>query len=336
MPAAARIRAGRIRVGRIWARLWQAGVTLLAIAAFNFALVHLAPGSPIDVLAGENGAGDPAMAAMLTAKYGLDQPVWRQFLNYLWNLARLDLGHSYRENVSVLSLILGRLPATLLLMVVSLLAAFVAGVLLGVLASWRVNRLSDQAISIICTLFYAVPLFWSGIMLSTIFSVKLAWLPSGGMQTVGLEGGAAETLLDLARHLVLPATSLSLFFVALYARLVRASMLEVSRLEFVRAARARGLREGAVWCRHILRNAMLPMVTMVGVQIGAILGGAVVIETTFAWPGLGRLAFEAVTRRDYNLLMGIILFSAVLVLLVNALVDLLYTLLDPRIERAMA
>lgn len=313
-------------------RLWQGLLTIAVIAAFNFILLRLAPGSPADVLAGESGAADPAMMASIVEKFALDQPLHVQLGRYLWAVANLDLGHSYRDDQPVLALILARLPATLLLMASAILVAFIGGVLFGVAASRRVNGPLDQAITVGSLLSYATPTFWSGLMLITLFSVKLGWLPSTGMQSVAEDYEGLDHALDIGRHLLLPTVSLALFYMAIYTRLMRAAMLEVYGLDYVRAARSRGLSERAVAFRHVLRNALLPMVTMVGVQIGSILGGSVVVETTYGWPGLGRLAFESVGRRDYNLLMAILLFCSVMVILTNLVVDILYTVLDPRIE----
>jgi peptide/nickel transport system permease protein len=315
-------------------RLAQAVPIVLGIAVFNFALLHLAPGDAADVLAGEAGGATPEYVQQLRARFGLDQPLPVQLGRYLVNVAHLDLGFSFRHNMPVSELILARLPATLLLMVSAIALAFGLGVLLGVTAARQVNRLADNFISVAALLVYATPIFWLGLMMILLFSVQLGWLPSGGMFTVGADLSGLARAADVARHLVLPAVALSLFYAALYTRLMRASMLEVFNLEFVTTARAKGLSERAVAWRHVLRNALLPMVTMLGLQTGSLLGGSVLVETVFGWPGLGRLAFEAVLQRDHNLLLGILLLSSVLVVVVNVAVDLLYVVLDPRIEVA--
>lgn len=315
-------------------RLAQAVPIVLGIAVFNFALLHLAPGDAADVLAGEAGGATPEYVEQLRSRFGLDQPLPVQLGRYLVNVARLDLGFSFRHNMPVSELILARLPSTLLLMVSAIALAFGLGVLLGVTAARQVNRLADNVISVAALLVYATPIFWLGLMMILLFSVQLGWLPSGGMLTVGADLSGPALAADVARHLVLPAVALSLFYTALYTRLMRASMLEVFNLEFVTTARAKGLSERAVAWRHVLRNALLPMVTMLGLQTGSLLGGSVLVETVFGWPGLGRLAFEAVLQRDHNLLLGILLLSSVLVVAVNVVVDLLYAVLDPRIETA--
>jgi peptide/nickel transport system permease protein len=312
-------------------RLVQAVVIVGGIAVINFLLLHLAPGDVVDVLAGESGTADAAYLAELRQKFGLDQPLHVQLGRYLWNVATLDMGHSFRHNMPVITLILQRLPATLLLMVASLGFAFFAGIVLGVTASRSLRSLADNLITVLALLAYATPLFWLGLMLIVVFTLKLNLLPGSGMYTVGASQTSVGHALDVLRHLVLPATTLSLFFMATYTRLMRASMLEVYGMDYVRTARAKGLPEWRVAYGHVLRNALLPMVTMLGVQVGALLGGAVVVEVVFGWPGLGRLAFEAVFQRDFNLLLGILLLSSCLVIAVNLGVDLLYTWLDPRI-----
>jgi peptide/nickel transport system permease protein len=313
-------------------RVAQAVPIVLGIAVFNFMLVHMAPGDAVDVLAGEAGGANPEYVEQLREKFGLDQPLPVQLGRYLWNVATLDLGFSFRHNLPVVEIILERLPATLLLMVCAIVLAFSLGVLLGVTAARYVNRALDRVISVGALLAYATPIFWIGLMLILLFSVRLGWLPSGGMETVGADLSGWAHIADRARHLLLPSVTLALFYMALYTRLMRASMLEVYGLDYITVARAKGVPERRVAYRHVLRNALLPMVTMLGLQVGSLLGGSVLVETVFGWPGLGRLAFEAVFQRDFNLLLGILLLCSVLVVLVNILVDLLYARLDPRIE----
>lgn len=315
-------------------RALQAVPIIVGIAIFNFLLLHLAPGDAADVLAGEAGGATPEYVAELRARFGLDQPLPVQLGRYLANVATLDLGWSFRHQKSVTELIGSRLPATLLLMLAAVATAFTVGVLAGVTAARFLRKLPDTVISVLALLAYATPIFWVGLMLILLFSVHLGWLPSGGIETVGADLTGVERVLDIARHMVLPTVTLALFFLALYARLMRASMLEVYGQDFVTTARAKGLTERRVAYRHVLRNALLPMVTMLGLQIGSLLGGSVLVETVFGWPGLGRLAFEAVFQRDHNLLLGILLLSSVLVVVANVVVDLVYAQLDPRISMA--
>jgi peptide/nickel transport system permease protein len=313
-------------------RLAQAALAVLLIAVINFLILQLAPGDAVDVLAGEAGAADSGYVAQLRERFGLDQPLPVQLGRYLLNLVQLDLGYSFRHNMPVATLIGQRLPATLLLMLASLAIAFLGGIVLGATAARKVNSLIDNAISVLALLAYATPLFWLGLMLLIVFTLKLNLLPGSGMVTIGAEQTVLARAFDVLHHLILPAATLSLFFMATYTRLMRASMLEVFGMDYVRTARAKGISNNRVVYRHVLRNAVLPMVTMFGVQVGSLLGGAVVVEVVFGWPGLGRLAFEAIFQRDFNLLLGILLLSSCLVILINLLVDLLYTRLDPRIE----
>ena len=313
-------------------RLAQAALAVASIAVINFLILQLAPGDAVDVLAGEAGAADSGYVTELRQRFGLDQPLPVQLGRYLLNIAQLDLGYSFRHNMPVATLIAQRLPATLLLIIASLGIAFLGGIVLGATAARKVNTLTDNVISVLALLAYATPLFWLGLMLLILFTLKLELLPGGGMITIGAEGTAIEHVFDVLRHLILPAATLSLFYLATYTRLMRASMLEVFGMDYVRTARAKGISEHRVVYRHVLRNAVLPMITMLGIQIGSLLGGAVVVEVVFGWPGLGRLAFEAIFQRDFNLLLGILLLSSCLVIVVNLLVDIAYSRLDPRIE----
>lgn len=305
--------------------------TLVLILAGMFLLLQLAPGDTVDALMAQMGGGDAALAEEMRRRYGLDAPVAVQLGNYLLRLVTFDLGHSAIYGKPVATVILERLPATLLLMVSALSFAFFAGMLLGVLAARRVNRWPDTLISTLGLVFYATPSFWFGLMAIVLFSVHLQWFPAGGFYDVGLGLSGVALTLDIARHLVLPTLTLGLIFLAIYLRIMRASMLEVLSLDFVRTARAKGLSETRVVARHVLRNALLPMVTLIGLQAGTMLGGSVVVESVFALPGLGRLAYESVVQRDLNTLLGIVFVSALLVIAINFLVDVLYARLDPRI-----
>jgi len=313
-------------------RFSQALLVLVLIACTNFLIINAAPGDMVDVMAGESGAADAAYLAALREKFSLDQPLPVRLGRYLASLATLDLGHSFRHNEPVVTLILSRFPATLLLMFTSLGLALAGGVILGVAAARRPGSLRDSVISVVALLGYSTPLFWFGLMLTVLMSVKLGLLPSSGMVTIGADFGPLEAVLDLAKHLLMPALTLSLFYISTYTRLMRASMLEIYGMDFVRTAKAKGLNERQVAYRHVLRNAILPLVSLFGVQLGAVLGGSVVVEVVFGWPGLGTLAFDALFQRDYNLLMGILFMSSVLVVFVNLAVDLFYSWLDPRIE----
>ncbi|MDB5818890.1 MAG: transporter permease, partial [Rhizobacter sp.] len=311
----------------------HAVVVLLCIAVLDFLLLQLAPGNAADVLAGESGGGgDAAYMVQLRERFGLDKPVPVQLGYYMLRLVQGDLGYSARSGTTVAHLIMARLPATLGLMSASLVLAVIVGAALGVLAARRPNSPTDNAIAIISMMSYATPLFWLGLMLIALYAVTLRWLPTGGLESVGMGYTGWAMVVDLAKHAVLPVVTLGLFFMAVFTRLVRTSVLEVKEMDYVRMARAKGLSAARVTWRHVFRNAMLPLVTMLSVQVGAMLGGAVVVEMVFGWPGLGRLAFDAVLSRDLNLLLGIVMVSAVLVVVINIAVDLLYARLDPRIE----
>lgn len=306
--------------------------TLLLILVGVFLLLQLAPGDTVDALMAQMGGGDARMAEELRRQLGLDLSVSAQLGNYLWRLVRLDLGFSAIYGKPVLTVIAERLPATLLLMISALSFAFFAGIVLGVLAARQVNKWPDTLISILGLVFYATPSFWFGLMAIVVFSIYLQWLPAGGFEDITMAYSGLAHLLDIARHLLLPTITLALVFLAIYLRIMRASMLEVLNQDFVKTARAKGLDETRVIVQHVLRNAMLPMVTLIGLQAGTMLGGSVVVESVFSLPGLGRLAYESVVQRDLNMLLGIIFVSALLVITVNFIVDLLYARLDPRIQ----
>ncbi|HEX8047210.1 ABC transporter permease [Rhizobium sp.] len=309
----------------------QAVPTMLGIVILNFFLLKLAPGDAADVMAAEAGSATVESMAALRSRFGLDNPILVQLGNYLNNLAHFSLGFSPRYGMPVADLIGQRLPGTLMLMLAALTIAITVGLILGSLMASFAGRIPDRLISIVSLLFYSIPGFWIGLMLILLFSVTLGWLPSGGDSTIGSRLTGLPALLDRARYMVLPATSLSLFYLAIYARLTRASMLEVKSQDFVRTARAKGVSPFFVTTRHVLRNALIPITTMAGMHFGGMLGGAVVVETVYSWPGLGRLAFEAVMARDFSVLLGILLLSSFLVIVANAAVDLLQAWLDPRI-----
>jgi peptide/nickel transport system permease protein len=307
-------------------------VMVFAIITANFLLVHAAPGDPASVMAGEAGAADPQFLAQLRTQFGLDQPLSTQLWIYVSHVARGDLGMSYRQQRPVGGLILERLSATLLLTGSAFVVAIIGGVALGALAARNVGRLSENFITVLALGLYATPIFWVGLMMVLVFSVWLDWLPSFGMNTVGGDLTGLAAAMDTARYLLLPALTLGLFYVAVYARLTRAAMLEVASQDFVRTARAKGVPEGRVQRRHILRNALLPVITVAGIQAGQLIGGSILVETVFAWPGIGRLAFDALLARDYQILLGVFLTTSVLVLVFNLVTDLLYAWIDPRVE----
>jgi peptide/nickel transport system permease protein len=307
---------------------------VLAVVVLNFVLVHAAPGDPVETIAGASGGMSEELKAQLRTQYGLDKPLPVQLGVYLGKVLHGDLGYSYFFNLPVAGLIGERLPATLLLVVCAVLLSFFVGTALGVLASRKPNGLLSQSITVISLVGFAAPVFWTGIMLVIVFAATLPWFPVSGMRAIdsSASAGTVGDMLDIAHHLVLPTLTLALVYLAQYSRLARASMLDVLGSDYVRTARAKGLAEGVVLYKHALRNAVLPVVTVLGLQFGNVLAGAILVETVFNWPGLGRLAFESVLRRDYPTILGVLLFSAIVVVIMNLLTDFAYRLIDPRIR----
>lgn len=312
-------------------RLSQAVVVMMVVVFGNFLLLQLAPGDFVDILAGTSELSAEQMAE-LRARYGLDQPVLVQASRYAINLAQLDLGYSHRNSAPVLDVILDRLPVTSALVVLSVAVSLVLGTVIGVMAARAAGRPLDTALSLITLLFYATPSFIIAIVMILVFSVYLKWLPIAGLMSVGHDLSGLAWFRDVAAHLVLPVAALSTFYTAIYARLGRAATLEVLTQDYIRTARAVGLPERRVLWRHALRNVLLPLVTMAGLQVSSLIGGAVLVETVFGLPGLGRTVFDAVMERDTNLLLGVLFMSSLGVVCVNLVVDMLYLLIDPRVE----
>ncbi|ARM90715.1 oligopeptide ABC transporter permease protein (plasmid) [Rhizobium sp. CIAT894] len=304
---------------------------LLIVVIFTFFLLESASGDAVDAYLGSIGGGDAALRQSLRESYGLDQSMLARLWLYLSSLARFDLGWSVAFNRPVGELIAERLPNTLLLMGSATALSFGLGSALGILAGARPGSARDRLLSIGSLVVYAIPSFWLGLVLSIAFSVRLRWFPIAGIETIASGRTGLARALDISAHLVLPVGALALIYLALFLRVMRTGMVEAWKLDFVLFARAKGLSRSRIVLRHVARNALLPLVTMLGLQSAAMLGGSVVIESVFAIPGFGRLAQEAVNGRDAPLLMGIIVTSAVLVISVNFLVDLVYASLDPRI-----
>ncbi|CAN7404274.1 ABC transporter permease [Bosea sp. LjRoot9] len=313
-------------------RLVKGVLVLFAIAVLNFFLIRAAPGDPAQVLAGEAGAADAQLLEQLRQRFGLNEPITTQLWIYIKGYMTFDLGFSYRQQQPVLSLVLDRLPATLLLTGAAFALSLALGIVMGALAARRAGRWSDSLITTLSLVFYATPLFWIALMSQIVFSLKLGLVPNVGYETIGANYTGLARALDIGHHLILPALTLGLFFTALYARMMRASMLEVAGADFVKTARAKGLSPGIVSRRHVARNAILPVVTLAGLQAGQLVGGAVLTETVFAWPGIGRLMFDALVQRDYSVLLGVFFMSSAMVVGFNILTDLVYRIADPRIE----
>ena len=313
-------------------RLLQGLLLVLAVVVLNFVLVHSAPGDPVETIAGASGGMSPELMADLRKQYGLDRPFLTQLGIYLAKVASGDLGYSYYFNLPVSQMILERVPATLLLVLSAVTSAFVLGTLLGVLSSRKPNGLLSQAITVLSLVGFAAPVFWTGIMLVLLFAAVLPILPVSGMRSPDPVDGFWGGMVDVLHHLVLPTVTLAVIYLAQYSRLARSSMLDVLGADYIRTARAKGLAEGVVLYKHALRNALLPVVTVLGLQFGNVLAGAILVETVFNWPGLGRLAFDSVLRRDYPTILGVLLFSSIVVIVMNMVTDLCYRLIDPRIK----
>ncbi|MER8790779.1 ABC transporter permease [Mesorhizobium sp. M0923] len=304
---------------------------LLIVVIGTFLLLEAAPGDAVDAYIVSTG-GDAGMIELLRHRWGLDQSELTRLANYLWALLHLDLGQSVTFSRPIRDVITERLPNTLLLMGSATALSFGLGSVLGIYAGARPGSVRDRFLSIGSLAVYAIPGFWLGLVLIIVFAVDLRWFPIGGIESIASARTGLDRAGDIARHLVLPVSALGFIYLALYLRMMRAGMAEVWRQDFVLAARARGLSRRRVVLAHVARNALLPLVTMLGLQSAQMLGGSVVIESVFSVPGLGRLAQEAVAARDTPLLLGIILVSAVLVVIINLLVDIAYAVLDPRVR----
>jgi dipeptide transport system permease protein len=321
--------------------------TLFGVTLLTFALVRVVPGDPIELMLGERGI-DPARHAYLQAELGLDQPAYVQYLRYISDVAKGDLGHSIVTRAPVLSEFLSVFPATVELSLAAIGFAISLGIPIGVLAAVRRGSLFDYASMSISLAGYSMPIFWWGLLLILLFSVHLGWTPVSGRIAViydvppvtgfllvdSLLSGDNEAFASAVHHLILPAIVLGTIPLATIARMTRSSMLEVLHADYIRTARAKGLAPARVIGLHALRNAMIPVVTVIGLAVGVLLAGAILTETIFAWPGVGKWLVDSVRRRDYPALQGGILLVAIAIITVNLFVDLLYGLLDPRIRHA--
>jgi peptide/nickel transport system permease protein len=312
-------------------RFVQAIPLLLGIVVLNFLLISLAPGDPVTVLLGEYPA-PPEYVAQLREQFGLDRPLLVRLGRYVASVVRGDLGFSFAYRLPVVRLVIERLGNTLILMGTAMTVAAIAGVLLGVSAARRPRSRLDSAATGASLIGYSIPEFWLGQLLVLLFAVTLAWLPAQGIRSTRetYTGLAAAT--DLIRHLILPAAALSFRYIALIARITRASMLEVMHQDYVLAARARGADEGRVLWRHGMRNAAIPVVTVIGYNFAFILAGSALVETVFGWPGVGRLIFDAILQRDTPVLLGVLLLVSATVVVVNLMTDVAYAYLDPRVR----
>lgn len=313
-------------------RILMAVGLLLAVLVLNFLLIRMAPGDPASVIAGEMGGSSAEVMEAIRVQYGLDKPLLVQLGLYLGKAMTGDLGQSYYYNRPVTELILSRLGPTLLLVIAALAFALIVGTRLGILASRKPRGAVSTLVTVLSLVGYAAPVFWTGLMLVILFAARIPIFPVSGMIDITKSGGFFVRVLDVAHHLVLPALTLGIVYLAQYSRLTRASMLEVLGSDYIRTARAKGVRERRVLTHHAFRNALLPVLTVAGMQFGAVLSGAVLVETVFSWPGLGTLAFQSILARDYPTVLGILFFSTIIVILANLLTDLVARQLDPRLK----
>ncbi len=326
-------------------RLGMVLPTFIGITVLAFALIHLIPGDPIEVMMGER-AVDPQMHAQALHRFGLDLPLPVQYLHYIERAAHGDLGASIVTNISVANEFFTRFPATVELSLCALLFALVIGIPAGVIAALRRGTAVDHSVMGVALTGYSMPIFWWGLILIMFFSVMLGWTPVSGRIAVEYDvpfvtgfmlidawlSGDPGAFASAVSHLILPAIVLGTIPLAVIARMTRSSMLEVLREDYIRTARAKGLSPARVIVMHALRNALIPVVTVIGLQVGTLLAGAVLTETLFSWPGIGKWLIDAIARRDYPVVQGGILLIATLVIFVNLLVDLLYGVLNPRIR----
>ncbi|GEP59153.1 ABC transporter permease [Reyranella soli] len=304
---------------------------VLAVIAFTFFLIRLAPGDPAAILAGE--APTPEFLAQVRAEYGLDQPAWRQFVAFLGKAMTGDFGTSIYSKQPVFTVILERFPATVLLTGTAMVIASLIGILLGAASARRAGSRADALISAASLVGYSLPGFWVGQLLILLFAVSLNWLPAGGMVAARGSYTGWRHVEDVAFHMVLPVATLAVFLLTMIARFTRAAMVEALDQDYVLVAEAKGASRRRVLWNHAFRNAAVTTVTVIGLEFGMVLAGAVVVEIVFSWPGLGRLFYDAIHRRDFALLTGAFMFSSLVVIVVNMVSDIGCAMLDPRIRR---
>jgi peptide/nickel transport system permease protein len=312
-------------------RLLQLIPLLIGVSLISFFVMHLAPGDPTQLFT--DPSVKPEELARIRANWGLDKPVIVQYFYWLKNAVRGDFGIAYMMNRPVAEIIFERLPSTLLLMISSMLLTLFITIPLGVISAIKKNTWFDNLVTVFSFTGMAIPSFWLALMLMLLFSVNLGWFPAVGMYSPLLKNpGILSRILDVAWHMVLPLLTMTIVSLAGLTRYQRAAMLEVLNQDFIRTARAKGLSERMVLFKHALRNALLPIITILGLSLPDLFGGAFIIETIFAWPGMGRLGVMAIFSRNYPLIMGIVVFSAALIVLGNLLADIGYALVDPRIR----
>lgn len=312
-------------------KLLSAIPMVLGVITVNFILIHLAPGDPVSILVGETEP-TPEQLAALYAKMGLDQPLWKQYLDYLWGVMQGDLGYSYVLQHDVVGLILDRIPATLTLMLTSLIVFTILGVALAVFVARKPKSASDQAGSLLAVLGYSIPAFWLAQIILLIFALELRWFPTNGMTNSRYMYEGWDYFVDLLHHLILPAFVLGMRYLAINFRYARAAMRDALSQDYITAARAKGLGERRVLF-HAYRNGILPVITVFGLNMTDILAGSVLTEIVFGWPGLGRLMYDAMYARDYPLLMGVFVFVSIGIIVTNLIIDIVYSFFDPRVRQ---
>ena len=312
-------------------RLLQAVPLVFVILTINFILIHSAPGDPLTLLIGDGPASEE-LIERTRAEFGLDKPLHVQYVSYVSNVLRLNLGFSLRYREDVLGLIISRLPASILLMGTSYVLSSLVGILLGIFTGTRKNSLADRVGVVLSILGYSVPVFYLGLILLTVFSLQLGWFPTQGMFDLRNPQVGWGLVKDVVHHLVLPVLTYSAFQFALIFRVTRVKMQEVIKEDYITTARAKGVHERRVVFRHAVPNALLPTVTILGDNFSWLLAGSILTETVFAWPGLGRLMFDAVSARDFPLLMGLLVVISIFVIMANLLTDIVYRQIDPRVR----
>jgi ABC-type dipeptide/oligopeptide/nickel transport system permease component len=308
-------------------RLIQAVPTVWAVITLNFFIIHAAPGDPVSVLAG--GGADPQLVEAIRVRLGLDLPLYVQYKQYIFNLLQGDLGYSYSYRQPVINLILERSGATITLTLTALILYSILGVWLALKAARKPYSLRDNATTVLAVIGWATPEFWLGQMLLILFAFHLGWFPVSGMVSIR---DVSSPILDRLHHLFLPSFALGLRYLALTARFTRASLLEILGQDYIITARAKGQSEEGIYYKHALPNAILPVITMIGMYFPTLLMGSVLTEVVFGWPGIGRLMYDAIYVRDYPILLGIFFIVSIFVILVNLIIDLLYSFIDPRVR----
>lgn len=313
-------------------RALEGFLLVIAVIVLNFLIIHLAPGNYVDYLAATTGAGSASQSALLIRQFGLNQPLQNQLAYYIWNVLHGNLGYSYAYGLPVTTVIFANLPATVLLVSTASAISAVIGILLGVASSARKGGLMDSTTGILALAGYAIPTFWLGQMALILFAFDIPLFPSSGIVTIGARQTPLQNFLDVTHHLILPAIVLAAYQTALIVRMTRTKMTETFRKDFITTARAKGLTERQIFFRHALPNSINPVITVIGMNFGFMMAGAILTETVFSWPGIGLLLYNSMLARDYPVVLGILLLISISVVVATLITDILYIYLDPRIR----